>query len=111
MSDYFFSEKMRRKIIEKTEDGKGIKLGFGEINAYRNLDNYVNWLMSVISYSRETGIEIEKLVDLIDGGVVKGLEWKNEPIFISIFKDALNRPENTTIKDNALSKNSEMMDK
>ena len=47
MSDYFFSEKMRRKIIEKTEDGKGVKLGFGEINAYRNLENYTNWLMSV----------------------------------------------------------------
>ena len=109
MSDYFFSEKMRKKVIKKIDGG--VKLSFGQMNAYRNFGNYANWLMSMISYSRETGIEINKLVDLIDDGVVKGLEWKNESVFISIYKDALNRPENTTVKDNILSKNSEMMDK
>ena len=75
MSDYFFSEEMRRKIVEKTEDGKGIKLGFGEINAYRNLENYTNWLMSMISYSTETGVEINKLIDLVSKNIIKGLGW------------------------------------
>lgn len=111
MSDYFFSEKMRRKIIEKTEDGKGVKLGFGEINAYRNLENYTNWLMSMISYSTEIGIEINKLIDLVSKNIVKGLGWCNEDIFISIYKNALTKPENEAVKDNFLSKNSEMMDK
>lgn len=65
----------------------------------------------MISYSRETGIEINKLIDLVSKNIVKGLGWCNEDIFISIYKNALTKPENEAVKDNFLSKNSEMMDK
>lgn len=111
ISDYFFSKNMRKKTLKRTKDKKGVIISFGELNAYGNLSNYTNWLMSIISYSIEINIEINKLIDLIDKGVIKGLGWHNESIFISIYKHSLNKAENEIIEDNFLSTNSELMDK
>ena len=111
ISDYFFSKKMRNKPLNRVEDNSGVIITFGELNAYGNLINYTNWLMSVISYSHDVGIELNKLIDLIDRGIIKGLGWYNESVFISIYKNALSKEEKKEVEDNFLSKNSELIDK
>ena len=110
MDSYFFPKETRVKEMKKTDDKKYYLLSEGEIYSSSKYSLYTNWLMSMVRYSIEIQIELNKLIDLIDKGIVKGLEWYDEKDFINIFKSALNHKDNEEIKDTIYTLNSKMKD-
>lgn len=80
--------------------------------SYGDMSRYLNWLSSLIKYSREVDIEVTKLADLMMNGVVKKLGWADEEDFLLIFLDSLKRTDNgLRIEENRLSHNAKVEDK
>lgn len=102
MLGYFITNKMNKTDFKDNS----VILSRGKYKGYCNLVNYTSWLMTMINYSREVNIELNKLIDLITLGYMKGLNWENEADYIQIYKNALHENNILTV----LTKNAEILD-
>lgn len=113
ISNYFIAPRRRDKPLNRLEDKSGVILTWGELQSYTNMCQYINWLTSMIRYSRKIDIDLTKLIKLIKSGYANGLNWYNEQEFIDIYLDSIKRDEDEgeDIGETTLSRNSLEKDK
>lgn len=90
--DYFMPSEFMTTPLKYDYD-RNIIITEKSMNSFGKLENYTNWLMSMISYSKELDIELVKLIKLIKEDKVKGLGWYYEYEFILIFLHSLESEE------------------
>lgn len=90
--EYFMPKKFLSSPSKYDKEGNMI-ISKDEMSSFGKMENYTNWLMSMIYYSQDVQIDIVHLIRLIKSGKMNGLEWHYEQEYILIFLHAIETNE------------------